>query len=119
VHRVEVVEVEAGQHGQPHHAGRVDDHVDPAVPLLGGVEQGPDGGLVGDVGADRDGAAAGRLDRRHGGLRLGVVPRIPDHHGLPVGGQPLGDGAPDAAGPSGDDGDPSDVSHDRSPRFHR
>ena len=59
--------------------------------------------LVGDVGADRERPATGRLDLRDDGLAGGLV-EVEDGDGEAVGGEPLRDGGADAAGGSGHDG---------------
>ncbi len=83
----------------------MDDDVDAAELALGRVEQRVGAGGPGEVGADRDRAAAGvgdGGDDRDG--RLGVA-GVGDDDGLAVGGEALRDGAADAAGGAGDDRD--------------
>ena len=66
-------QVQVGDGREGHAAGGVHDDVDAAVLALGRVEQRGDGLLVGDVGLDGDGPAAGRgdlLDRGLGQVRL-------------------------------------------------
>jgi hypothetical protein len=60
-----------------------------------------DGRLVGG------GPAAGRLDRGDHLAGGRVVAAVVDGHGGAVGGQAQGDGAADAPGPAGDQGDPA------------
>lgn len=83
----------------------MDDDVDAAEGLLGGVEEGGDLRLLGDVGPEGDGLPARLTDRRDRLVGLGGVARVVHDDGVSLTGQPLGALAADAAGPTGDDRD--------------
>jgi hypothetical protein len=92
---VERVEVEVGERGEIHAAGGVDDGVDAAEALGGGVEQGFDRVLVGDIGLDGDRVVRTRL--LDGGVGLLLVAGVVDDDLVAVGGESSHDRAADSA----------------------
>lgn len=106
---VEVSEIERRDRREEHDACRVHDDVDPAELRLHRVERVRHGSLVGDVAADRNRAAARGNDRGNGLVGFRLVAGVVHAEGEPVFCKSLDDGASDAAGPSGDEGDPGDL----------
>jgi hypothetical protein len=106
VDAVQNIKVQFGDRRERHDAGRADDDVDAAEGLLDLGEGRFDGLLVGHVELDGQGfpALAGYLC--HDLVGLGGVADVGDGHGVVLGGQPQCGLAADAAGPSGDQGDP-------------
>src|SRR5690606_41949264 len=86
----------------------VDEDVDAAELLLGGVEQGGGGPLLGDVAADGHRAPARVGDGGDGVGGALPVAVVMDDDGGPVGGQAPGTRPADAAGAAGEDGDTVD-----------
>ena len=86
-------------------AGVVDQDVEMAVSLDGGVDDGLGVGGLGDVALDGDGLAAGGGDGLDDLVGAGLAGGVVDDDGRAVGGQRLGDGGADALGGAGDDGD--------------
>jgi hypothetical protein len=82
--------------------GVVDQHVDAAKGLLGGVGHGQRAGPVGGVEVDAEGLAALALDGGHG---LGAIAHVGDHHGRTLARQRPGVLLSQAPRRAGDDGD--------------
>ncbi|GAA2843853.1 hypothetical protein GCM10020220_036340 [Nonomuraea rubra] len=80
-------------------------HPDRAEAAGDGGDQALDGGLVRDVGGERLGDAARRTDGAGHLLGSGPVGAVVDGHGQAVGGQPAGDGGPEAPRCAGDERD--------------
>jgi hypothetical protein len=90
----------------------VDEDVQAAELLDGGPDEPLDGVVVADVRRRADGRPARLADLLCDRLGALLRPRVRDHV-RPLLGEPLGDGLPDAAARSRDDGRPSvHVSHD-------
>jgi hypothetical protein len=85
-------------------AGIVDDDVEPAERIGGGLDEAIGKARFGDAAVDRDGFAARRLDLvSHGVARRGI--EVVDDDARPFAGEFQGDGPSDAAARSGDQGD--------------
>ena len=88
-----------------HDPGVVDQDVEPAEVIEGGVEEGFDLLGIADVGLDGDGPAPGFFDGGDGGVGVVTAGTVVDDHACPGRGEGAGDGGPDAAGGAGDEGD--------------
>ena len=86
-------------------AGVVDQDVELAEGLDGGVDDGLRVGGLGDVSVDGDGLAAGLGDGVDDGVGAGLAGGVVDDDGGARGGEGLGDGGSDALGGAGNDGD--------------
>ena len=85
-------------------AGIVDDDVEPAESIGGGLDEAIGKARFGDAAVDRDGFAAGRLDLvSHGVARRGI--EVVDDDARAFAGEFQGDGPSDAAARSRDQGD--------------
>ena len=101
---IEEVVVGLRDRRQLHDAGVVDQHVDAAVRLLGGVEHRAHRGGVAHVGLHRARAAPGLSNLRDLCIRFGALPGEVDDDGEAVACEALREGGADAARGAGDNG---------------
>ena len=99
-------------------AGVVDEDVEAAEVLDGGVDDALGLGGLGDVAADGDGLAAGGGDGGDDGVGAGLAGGVVDDDGGAFGGERFGDGGADALGCAGDDCDfACELAHNCYPSF--
>ena len=86
-------------------AGVVDEDVEAAEVLDGGVDDALGFGGLGDVATDGDGLATGGGDGDDDGVRAGLAGGVVDDDGGAFGGERFGDGGSDTLGCASDDCD--------------